>query len=101
MVRYVLAVAALLALAALAPSRSYAACTWKWDCSDDAGSCRQVPVCESPIDIPPPKPPGIPPVPTPRLPRITPLPDLPEAGRTCSQRYICDGGQCAWRKVCQ
>jgi hypothetical protein len=101
MLRLVLAFAALAGLLLIGPSPSYAACKWVWDCSGD-GPCRHKPVCQSSIDIVPPEPPELPPV-APLRP-IKPLdtPSLPPLGaHSCQQRYICDGGQCAWRRVCQ
>ena len=42
-----------------------AACTWTWDCS--TGTCRQIPVCDSTLDLLPPRPPGIAPVSAPSI----------------------------------
>src|SRR5206468_12268337 len=46
-----------------------AACTWTWDCS--TGTCRQIPVCDSTLDLPPPRPPGIAPVSAPSIKPLT------------------------------
>jgi hypothetical protein len=104
MLRVALAFVVLAGLFLIGPSRSYAACTWIWDCSDGGGQCQHKPVCQSSLDIVPPEPPGQPPI-APMRP-IKPLdaPNVPPPGaRICQQRYICDGGagQCAWRRVCQ
>jgi hypothetical protein len=101
MLRLALAFISMVALFLIGPSPSFAACKWVWDCSGD-GPCQHKPVCQSNLDIVPPEPPGLPPI-TPVRP-FKPLdsPDPPPLGaRTCQQRYICDGGQCAWRRVCQ
>lgn len=76
-----------------------AACTWTWDCT--TGTCRQVSVCQNTLDIPPPRPPSIKPIPSPT---IKPLPSLalpPIGTKQCSQRYLCNFGQCSWQTVCQ
>jgi hypothetical protein len=101
MLRLVLAFVALTGLLLIGPSPSYAACKWVWDCSGDGG-CRHKPVCQSSIDIVPPEPPDLPPIAPIRPVKPLETPGLPPLGaRTCQQRYICDGGQCAWRRVCQ
>ncbi|HEX3099273.1 MAG TPA: hypothetical protein VHQ02_16245 [Usitatibacter sp.] len=60
--RLLLALAPLLALAAPA---AFADCSWEWLCNGD-GSCKQMPVCDSVYEVPPPKPdmapPAVPPL---------------------------------------
>jgi hypothetical protein len=61
-----------------------------------------VPICNNAFDLPPLRPLELPPLPP--VPSVRPLqtPILPPLGtRQCMQRYICNGGQCAWRTVCQ
>ena len=79
----------------------YAGCVWKWDC-DQWGNCRQMPLCDSTLDIVPPKPPAIAPIPSPSIPPIQ-SPTIPPIGTSsCSQEYICDDyGNCRWQNVCQ
>jgi hypothetical protein len=76
-------------------------CRWTWDCSR-GHPCRQIALCESPLDIPSPKSPGISPIPSPSI-RPIPTPTIPPVGTTaCEPRYLCtDGGRCQWRTVCQ
>jgi hypothetical protein len=92
----------LLAGLCLYPLPASANCTWHWDCSAGAGQCRQIPVCDNAIDLPPIKPLGIPPIPPPTIKPITP-PTLPPIGTSqCGPRYLCDAsGGCQWRTVCQ
>ena len=52
-----LLLAAALALAAPAAN---ADCSWEWLCNGD-GSCKQMPVCDSVYEVPPPKPDRAPP----------------------------------------
>jgi hypothetical protein len=67
----------------IGPSPSYAACKWVWDCSG-GGQCQHKPVCQSPIDIVPPEPPGVPPVSGFRPIKPIDTPDLPPIGtRAC------------------
>jgi hypothetical protein len=84
------------------PIRSLASCQWTWDCSGGAGQCRQVPICGSTLDIPPPRPPAIQPIPPPTIPPIE-MPRVPPVGTlACRQTYLCNNmGQCSWQSVCQ
>ncbi len=78
---------------------SEASCTWKWDCS--SGQCQQVPICDSSIDIVPPKTPEVAPIPTPTIQPIG-NPTVPPVGTTqCGQKYICEANGCSWQTVCQ
>jgi hypothetical protein len=52
-----LLVAAVIALAATPAS---ADCTWEWLCNGD-GNCKQMPVCDSVYEVPPPRPDAQPP----------------------------------------
>jgi len=57
---------AALAVAAAAPAIANAECGWEWLCNGD-GACKQMPVCNSVYESPPPrptesKPPAIPPL---------------------------------------
>lgn len=76
-----------------------ASCAWVWDCT--GGTCRQVPICDTPMAIPGPRPPGVPPIAPPTL---TPIPEpvLPPLGtRSCAPRHICTSrGVCQWQTVC-
>ena len=94
-------VAALLALFFRAVP-ALADCKWTWSCNPTSGQCRQVPVCDSTLDIPPPRPPQVAPVPAPSIPPI-PMPTVPPVGtQSCSPQYLCNSlGQCEWRTVCR
>jgi hypothetical protein len=95
----ILGLAALIGVALQATPAS-AGCTWHWDCSAGAGQCRQIPLCDSSIDLPPIQPIGIPPIPPPTIKPI-PQPMVPPIGTTqYGPRYLCDGGACQWRTVC-
>jgi hypothetical protein len=103
MLRLALAFVLLAGLLLIGPSPSYAACKWVWDCSNLGGECQHKPVCQSPIDIVPAEPPGLPPIAPARPIKPIETPGLPPPGaQSCQQRYICEAaGQCAWRRVCQ
>ena len=95
--------AGLLAVAWLAGAAppAFAACTWEWEC-DPGGSCIQVPICTSTLDIVPPAPPGIAPIAPPSIKPIMP-PTLPPLGTSeCREAYLCGAlGDCDWRVVCE
>jgi hypothetical protein len=96
--RAVLIVVTVAALGAVATS-ALAACRWTWDCT--SGQCRQVPICDSPIDIVPPRPPGIPPIAPPSI-RPIQSPIVPPVGTgSCSKQYLCQQGTCDWKTVCR
>jgi hypothetical protein len=89
-------------IALLLPSEgAWGACRYVWDCTRP-GQCRQVPICESPLDLP-----GIPSVEIPPIapPTIAPVPPivLPPVGTSeCRSAYLCDTrGRCRWKTVCQ
>jgi hypothetical protein len=84
----------------ISASLAYATCRWTWDCT--GGQCRQVPICDSSIDLPPPRPPSVPPVAPPTVPPV-PTPTVPPVGTGyCSPQYLCDGmGRCSWQTVCR
>jgi hypothetical protein len=81
---------------------AHAACQWTWDCSAGPGQCRQVPVCDSTLDIPMPRPPAVAPIPMPTV-RPVAMPTIPPIGtQSCAPRYLCNNlGQCAWQTICQ
>jgi len=81
-------------------SSAWAACRWKWDCSQYP--CRQVQVCDDTLDLPAIRPPEVPPIPPPTI-RPIPEPTIPPLGTTqCFQRFLCDSlGNCRWRTVCR
>lgn len=83
------------------PLQALAGCHVEWDCSRGY-PCRQVQVCDSPIDIPAIPMPSISPIPPPS---ITPIPQpvVPPIGTTqCRQAYLCDNfGRCTWQTVCR
>lgn len=88
-----------IAFLTFASGRANAACEWTWDCS--TGTCRQIPLCDSTLDLPPLRPPEIAPIPSPS---IKPLhrPVLPPLGtRSCDEKYLCNGFSCRWQTVCE
>lgn len=85
----------------LAAGPAQASCVWKWDCSAGAGNCRQVPICQSPTDIPPPRPASVAPIPMPSVKPIEMPSVAPVGTQSCQQRYLCENGTCGWKKVCQ
>ena len=87
-------------LAALALATPAAAqCVWTWDCT--TGQCRQVPICQNTIDLPPLHPIELPPLAPPSIRPLNPPTVPPPGAKQCQQRYICKDGQCVWRQVCQ
>jgi hypothetical protein len=83
----------------LAAGIASSSCRWEWDCT--GGQCRQVPICDSTIDIPPPRPPQVAPIPPPTIAPI-PTPMVPPVGTSrCAPQYMCNGGQCAWETICR
>jgi hypothetical protein len=98
MKRLLLALVPALLIAPASPAK--ADCHWEWDCS--SGTCHQVQICKSPVDVSTPRTPSVRPVPPPT---IRPLPSLrlpPPGTRQCSQRYLCNSmGQCHWQDVCR
>lgn len=93
----------LMAVAALAlwTADALASCRWEWDCSGGY-PCRQAQVCDSTIDMPAIKPPGISPTPGPSIAPI-PQPTIPPIGTSsCRPVRLCDGyGICRWETVCR
>jgi hypothetical protein len=88
----------IIAMAAI-PLPASAGCTWTFDCT--SGQCRHVPLCDSTLDIAPPRPAAIAPIPAPTIPPIA-APTIPPIGtRSCSPRYVCGAGGCIWQTVCQ
>ena len=78
-----------------------ATCNWDWVCNG-AGQCKQVPICDSTLDIAPPRPPSIPPIAPPRVQPI-PRPTLPPIGTSrCDQvQRQRRNGTWYWDTVCQ
>jgi hypothetical protein len=99
MTRSFLILLAALGLLGLAASAS-ADCVWRWDCT--SGPCRQVPLCQNAIDLPPLKPLELGPLAPPSLAPL-PTPTLPPLGTTaCAPRYLCSSdGRCHWETVCR
>ena len=79
-----------------------ASCVWTWDCTH--GPCRQIPLCDSTLDIPPPRPPQVAPIAPPSIPPIG-VPMVPPigtqscaptriritSGNVCGRRYAANG----------
>jgi hypothetical protein len=77
-----------------------AGCRWEWLC-DQYGKCAQKPICDSTLDIVPPRPPSVAPIVPPSIQPI-PTPTIPPIGtRQCRQVRRCDSwGNCVWDTVC-
>ncbi len=101
MLRYIAIAAIAAGCVVSVPSISRAECQWQWDCSSGAGQCKQVPICDSTMDLPPLPPLELPPIPPPSVPPIE-QPTIPPIGtRQCAPRQMCDtDGHCEWREIC-
>ena len=77
-----------------------ARCIWQFECNS-VGNCRQVPICDSTLDIAPIRPLAVPPI---VLPPVAPIPRLvvpPIGTSSCRQAYLCNSvGQCSFQTVC-
>ncbi len=81
-------------------STASARCTWEWDCT--TGTCKQVPVCDSTLDLPPIKPLELPPLVLPPVKPLDPLVIPPIGTGRCGTEYLCNAtGQCRWESVCR
>ncbi len=87
-------------LIAAAAASAQARCVWQFEC-DRSGNCRQVPICDSTLDIAPIRPLAVPPI---VLPPVAPIPRpvVPPIGTSsCRQAYLCNSmGQCGFQTVC-
>lgn len=87
-----------LATAAVALPAS-ADCTWEWLCSGD-GSCKQMPVCETVYDVPPPRPETAAPTPPPLAMRPHKIPSH-MAGLDCETvMRQSASGRWTWTEAC-
>ena len=93
--RFFLVAAALAGLALPAA----AACQWEWLCNGD-GACKQMPVCDSVDEVPPPKPDSAPP----EMPPLSMRPQkIPGNGTALTCEHIMRknrGGKWYWREAC-
>ena len=88
-------------LIVLGAAAANAGCVWKFECPA-AGACRQVPICDSAIDLVPIKPLRMAPLVLPPVAPIAPVVLPPLGTRSCRQAYICNSmGQCGYQTVCQ
>ena len=95
----ILFMATVLVMILFAPD-TQAACIWQHEC-DAWGNCRQVPICDSALDIVPVRPPALAPIPAPTI-RPIQRPTLPPLGTSsCRQAYLCSMGNCRWQTVCR
>lgn len=84
----------------LAVDAAHSSCMWSFDCTHSP--CKQVPICDSVTDIPPPQPLQIAPIAPLGIPPIgtTVLP--PIGTSSCRPTRICNNfGQCVWQTVCR
>ncbi len=90
----------LLVLVFLVQYPAYAGCTWEWIC-DGSGNCSQQPLCDSTLDIPPPRPPSVQPIAPPSV-RPIEEPRVPPVGTSnCTKVQRTDGyGNWYWDTVC-
>ncbi|HXZ48641.1 MAG TPA: hypothetical protein VEG27_06440 [Usitatibacter sp.] len=86
------------ALALVAPAAS-ASCHWEWLCNGE-GNCKQMPVCDTVYDVPPPKPDSSPPAPPPLALRPFAFPNQ-MTGLTC-EHVMRQGksGRWYWDEAC-
>jgi len=91
---------AVVAITAAIVGPAEAGCRWEWLC-DQCGRCAQKPICDSTLDIVPPRPPSIAPIVPPSIQPI-PRPTIPPIGtQQCRQVRRCDSwGNCVWDTVC-
>jgi hypothetical protein len=83
----------------LDPSLSAAACRWEWFCNGE-GSCKQMPLCDSVNETPPPKPTSEPPAMPPVAMRPSKLP-APMGALTCEHiMRQGSGGKWKWVEMC-
>jgi hypothetical protein len=93
-VRILIAVGALLASGPVAAN-----CHWEWLCSGDGSQCKQMPICETLYDNPPPRPESNPPIPPIGVrPQKVSLGTGPE---TCEQvMHQTPAGKWEWDRAC-
>ena len=83
----------------LAAGNAFAVCHWEWLCNGEGG-CRQMPVCETLYEVPPPKPQSTPPAPPPASLRPQRIPvSLGAADCEFVMRQD-SAGQWQWEKAC-
>jgi hypothetical protein len=81
-------------------THAHAACQWEWVCNEN-GRCRNIPVCDSTLDIVPPQSPSIPPIAPPSIRPIQPPTLLPLGTSRCTQVQKRDAfGNWHWETVC-
>jgi hypothetical protein len=87
------------AVLALAATPAAADCTWEWLCNGD-GSCKQMPVCDSVYEVPPPRPDAQPPA----MPPLSMRPHrIPAAMGTLTCEHIMRKGKSGrwyWHEAC-
>src|SRR3990172_912707 len=98
--RMLMAVVGVLGFITIFPITAETGCRWEWLC-DQYGRCVQKPICDSTLDIVPPRTPSIAPIVPPSIQPIQP-PTIPPIGtQTCRQVRRCDSwGNCNWDTVC-
>jgi len=91
----------LLALSLFLAMPASAECRWQWTC-DGLGNCSNVPICDSTLEVPPPKPASIRPL-APLSVRPVPTPVVPPVGTTsCTPMQVRDAwGGWSWQTICR
>jgi hypothetical protein len=97
-----IATAAVAVLALQSCTAAWAYCTWEWLCNGD-GACKQMPVCDSVYEVPPPRPEMKPP-------QVPPLSMRPTRANTVGSRQadlhcqhimrLTKAGRWAWVEAC-
>jgi hypothetical protein len=91
---------AALAIALHASTPALAACSWTWLCNGE-GACRQMPVCDSVYETPPPRPESRPPVAPPLTTRPFTLSATNRSALTCEHIMRQDAsGRWSWEEAC-
>ena len=94
----------LAAVLALGATPAAADCTWEWLCNGE-GQCKQMPICESVLETPPPRPEGAQP---PAVPPLAMRPyKIAGSGVGSSTTLTCEhimrkgkGGRWTWHEAC-
>lgn len=83
----------------LATSPAFAVCHWEWLCNGE-GTCKQMPVCDTLYDQPPPRPESAPPNPPPI--RIRPQKLVGSMGNTTCEHIMrqMPSGRWQWDEAC-
>jgi hypothetical protein len=75
-------------------------CRWEWLCNGE-GACKQMPVCDSVLETPPPRPDAVPPAPPPLSMRPVRMAGAGRSGLACEHiMRMGRSGRWAWSEAC-